>query len=90
MSEQHLFQRGVMNLIYMMDHIPYLIFKIILSISSRNKTVPDSPPIQIYINKTKNYVVFKIKAGFRVLRLMIRVIIKRNYAIARKTRANCC
>ena len=79
-----------MNLIYMMDHILYLIFKIILSISSRNKAVPDSPPIQIYINKTKNYVVFKIKAGFRVLRLMIRVIIKRNYAIARKTRANCC
>ena len=40
-------ERGIINLNYLMDHIPYQIFKIILSISSKKyETVTDNPPIQ--------------------------------------------
>ena len=36
------------------------IFKIILNLSSKN------PPVQIYPNKIKNRIVFKIKTGYKL------------------------
>ena len=57
----------MMNLIYLMDLILFLIFKIILSISSKkHETIADNPPIQIYVNKIKNRIVFKIKTGYKL------------------------
>ena len=51
-------QLGMKNLNYLMDHVLYLIFNIILSILLK---IPnsDSPP-RIYVNKIKNWITFKI------------------------------
>ena len=49
---------------YLMDHILYQIFKIILNIFKKKhgeKTVNSS--IRIYVNKIENKITFKIKAG---------------------------
>ena len=45
-----------MSLIYLMDHILYLIYRIIL----------DNPPVQIYVNKIKNRIVSRIKTGCKL------------------------
>ena len=53
------------SLNYLMAHILYQIFKIILSISEKKhgeKT--DNPSLRIYVNKIKNRITFKIKTGF--------------------------
>ena len=53
----------IMN--YLMDHILYLISKIILNMylkTHEGKTVKSS--IKIYINKIKNRIKFKIKTGY--------------------------
>ena len=47
-----------------MNHIPFQIFKIILSKSSKNKTVADNPPIRIYLNRIKNRIKFRIKKKY--------------------------
>ena len=53
------------------DHIPYQIFKIILSISSeKQELVNDNPPMKIEVNKAENSMKFKIKAG-RYLEILI-------------------
>ena len=39
------------------DYFEYLIKK--------HETVADNPPVQIYVNKTKNRIVFKIKTGYK-------------------------
>ena len=39
------------------DYVEYVIKK--------HETIGDNPPIQIYPNKTKNRIVFKIKAGYK-------------------------
>ena len=60
-------RHGLKNLIYLMDHILYLIFKIILNISSkkhREKTA--NPSIRIYINIIENRITFKIKTGYHL------------------------
>ena len=41
----------------MQDYFKYIITK--------HETIADNSPIQIYINKTKNRVVFKIKTGYK-------------------------
>ena len=51
-------QYVMINLNILMDHILYQIFKIILSISSKN------PPIRIYVNKIETRITFKIKPGY--------------------------
>ena len=56
--------RGTKKLNNLMDHILYQVFKIILSISSKNKRVTDNLPIIIYVNKTENRETFKIKTGY--------------------------
>ena len=49
-----------------MDHIPYQIFKIILSILQKKKHNGniDNTSVRIYINKIENRVTFKIKTGY--------------------------
>ena len=49
-----------------MDLILFLIFKIVCSISSKHETIADNPPVQIYGNKIKNRIVFKIKSGYKL------------------------
>ena len=52
-----------MNLNYLMDHIQYQIFKIILSIFLYSENV-GNPSIRIYVNKIENRITFKIKDGY--------------------------
>ena len=53
------------NLNYLMDHILYQKFKIILNIPSKNhEKITDNPSIRIYINKIENKVTFKINPGY--------------------------
>ena len=56
-------QLGMTNSICLMDPILYLTYKIVVKtlLKKRHQTVPDNSPIQIYINKIKYCVVFKIK-----------------------------
>ena len=45
-------QHRMINLNYLMDHLLYQVFKIILSMSSKTmKQVSDNPPIRICVNK---------------------------------------
>ena len=56
-------QHGIKNFSYLVDHILYQIFKIILNILKKHgETV--NPSIKIYIKKTKNRITFKIKTGY--------------------------
>ena len=56
-------QHGIKNFSYLVDHILYQIFKIILNILKKHgETV--NPSIKIYIKKTKNRTTFKIKTGY--------------------------
>ena len=60
----NLLQRRMKNLNYVIGHILYQIFKIILSISSKNmKNVTDNTPIRIYVNKIENRIIFNNKKG---------------------------
>ena len=53
-------------LIYQMVLTEFLIFKIILNLSSKkHETLTESPPIQIYPNKIKNRIFFKVKTGYK-------------------------
>ena len=52
-----------------MDLILFLIFKnfeYFEYIIKKYETIADNPPIQIYVNKIKNAIVFKIKAGYKL------------------------
>ena len=45
----------------------FLIFKIISDLLLKDmKFLTENPPIQIYPNKIKNRIVFKIKAGYKL------------------------
>ena len=58
-------QHGMKNLNYLMDHILYQKFKIILNISSKkHEKITGNPSIKIYINKIENRVTFRIKPGY--------------------------
>ena len=35
-------------------------------IIKKHETIADNPPVQIYVNKIKNRIVFKIKTGFKL------------------------
>ena len=56
-------QHGVMHLTYLMDHILYQIFTIILSILKKHEKT-DNPSIRKYVNKIENRITFKIKTGY--------------------------
>ena len=56
----------MMNLICLMDHILFQIYKIILNTSSKkHETIADNLPVQIYVNKIKNRINFKIKNSYK-------------------------
>ena len=62
-------QHGMKNLNYLIDHIIYQIFKIILNISlkkHREIINDDNPSIKIYVNQIENRISFKIKTGYSV------------------------
>ena len=52
-----------MNLICLIDHILFQTFKIIEYII---KTIANNPPVQIYVNRIKNRIVFKIKTSYKL------------------------
>ena len=57
----------MMLLIYLMVLTQFLIFRIILNLSlKKHETLTENPPIQIYPNKIKNRIVFKIKTGYKL------------------------
>ena len=59
-----LLQLGMILLIYLVDHISFQTFKIILNTSlKKHETIADNSPVQIYGNKIKIRIVFKIKTG---------------------------
>ena len=50
-----------------MNLILFLIYKIFLNISSKkHETIADNPPVQIYVNKIKSRIAFRIKTGYRL------------------------
>ena len=54
-------------LIYRNDVILLQTFKITLNLSSKkHETLTENPPIQIYPNKIKKRIVFKIKTGYNL------------------------
>ena len=57
----------MMNVIYLMDHILFQTFKIILSTSlKKHENIANNLPVQIYVNKIKNRIGFKIKTGYKL------------------------
>ena len=61
---------------YLIDHILYQIFKIILSIlSKKHEAVNVNPPIRIYVKKTpENRIIFRIKTGYYLKLLTIETV----------------
>ena len=56
-----------MNLICLMDHTLFQPFKVILNtLLKKHGTIANNPPGQVYINKIKNRIVFKIKADYKI------------------------
>ena len=50
-----------------MDHTLCQTFKIILNtLLKKHETIADNPPVQIYTNKIKNRIAFKIKTGYKL------------------------
>ena len=60
----------MINSNYLIDHILYQIFKIILSISLKNIKQTDNAPIRINVNKIENRIIFKSKTGYYLKLLM--------------------
>ena len=57
----------MMNLICLMDHILSQTFKTILNTSlKKHETVANNPPVQIYVNRIKNRIVFKLKTCYQL------------------------
>ena len=53
-------------LIYLMVLILLQIFRTTEFIIKKYETLTENPPVQIYSNKIKNKIVFKIKTGYRL------------------------
>ena len=50
-----------------MDHTLCQTFKIILNtLLKKHETIADNPPVQIYTNKIKSRIVFKIRTGYKL------------------------
>ena len=56
----------MMNLNCQMDHTQFQTLKITLNLSSKNTKRWLQSPVQIYHNKIKNRIVFKIKTGYKL------------------------
>ena len=59
-------QIGMMNLICLMDLIWFLIQDYFEYIIKKHETVADNFPVQNYVNKIKNRIVFKVKTGHKL------------------------
>ena len=60
-----------------MDHTLCQTFKIILNtLLKKHETIADNPPVQIYTNKIKNRIVFKIKTGYKLELLSLETLKK--------------
>ena len=58
---------GMILLIYQTVFILLQIFKIILNLSlKKHETLTENPPVQIYPNKIKNKIAFKIKTSYKL------------------------
>ena len=57
-------QHGMKNFNYLMDHILYQIFEVILNIFKKHGEKTDNPSIITYINKIENIITSKIKRGY--------------------------
>ena len=58
---------GMMNLIYLMDHILFQTLKNILSmLFIKHETIADNLLLQICPNKIENTIVFKVKTGYKL------------------------
>ena len=56
-----------MDLIFPMGLILFPIYKIIFEyIIKKHETIADNTPVQIYVNKIKNRIVFKVKTGYKL------------------------
>ena len=57
-----------MNLIYLMNLIQLLIIQDYFEyiFKKRNETITNNHPVQIYVNRIKNRIVFKIKTGYKL------------------------
>ena len=55
-------QLGMINLIYSVSDIQYY-FEYIFK---KHETIADNPPVQIYVNKIKNRIIFKMKTGYKL------------------------
>ena len=65
MNLKYQLQHGMINLNYLLDHILYQIFKIILiNILKKHGEIIDNPSVRIYVNKIENRIIFKIKTGY--------------------------
>ena len=70
------------NFNYLMDHILYHIFKIILNKFKKLEMLTDNPSISIYLNKIENRVTFK----YRKLSWIFQCLKQWNYLRALKVR----
>ena len=50
--------KGFYSVSDVQDYLEYIIKK--------HETIADNPPVQIYVNKIKNRIVFKIKTGYKL------------------------
>ena len=70
-----LLQLGMINLIYLMHHTLFHTFMIILkTLLKKHETITDNPPVQIYTNKIKNRIVFKINTSYKLELLSLETI----------------
>ena len=63
---RYMLQLGMMNVICLMDLIVSGIKDYFEYIIKRHETIADNPPVQIYVNKIKNKIVFKTKTGYKL------------------------
>ena len=56
----------MMNLICLMVLFYFRHSRLFWYIVKKHETIADDPPVQIYVNKIKNRIVFEIKTGYRL------------------------
>ena len=64
---KHLLQLGMMNFICLMDHISVSNIQDYFEyIVKKHETIANNSPVQIYMNRIENRIVFKIKTGYKL------------------------
>ena len=57
-NDEFILPNGSYNIEQIQNYFEYIIKK--------HETIADNPPVQIYVNKIKNRIVFKIKTGYKL------------------------